>query len=114
MKPSYTPDAGDLVTVDFDPTIGHEQGGRRPALVLSPKIYNTPTGLCLVVPITSRVKNYPFEMKLPDGLPASGVILADLVRSIDYTARNIRHIGSIEKKFFAEVIARIRLLLPLK
>ena len=94
------PERGDLVWLDFaDLTsadaIGHEQAGRRPALVLSPKAYNARTGLAIVCAVTSRVKGYPFEVLLPNGLPVGGAILSDQVRSVDWRARNARRACSV-------------------
>ncbi len=85
----YIPDRGDIVWLDFDPQAGHEQLGRRPALVLSPKIYNEKTSLCIALPVTSRIKGYPFEVALPDGLPIGGVVLSDQVKNLDFSVRNI-------------------------
>ena len=84
----YCPKRGDLVWLEFSPQAGHEQGGRRPALVLSPESYNGKVGLALACPVTSQVKGYPFEVPVPSGLPVSGVILVDQVRSLDWRARN--------------------------
>ena len=75
---TYVPERSDLVWLTFTPQAGHEQAGRRPALVLSPAVYNGKVGLALFCPVTSQVKGYPFEVALPDGLPISGAILADL------------------------------------
>ena len=83
----FVPDRGDLIWLTFDPQAGHEQAGRRPALVLSPKSYNSKSGLALICPITNRVKGYPFEVALPAGLAVGGVILADHVKSLDWKAR---------------------------
>ncbi|MGE5542430.1 MAG: type II toxin-antitoxin system PemK/MazF family toxin, partial [Bacillota bacterium] len=79
----YVPDRGDLVWLSFDPRAGHEQSGRRPAFTVSPRPYNEITGLALFCPITSRVKGYPFEVPVPTGTPASGVILSDQIKSLD-------------------------------
>ena len=76
-------------------TSGHEQAGRRPALVLSPKPYNTRTGLAIVCPVTSHVKGYPFEVLLPNGLPIQGAVLSDQVRTIDWRARKARRVCTI-------------------
>jgi mRNA interferase MazF len=84
---AYFPARGDLVWINFDPQAGHEQAGRRPALVISPVDYNARVGLVLVCPITSRVKGYPFEVSLPKDVSVSGVVLADQVRSVDWRAR---------------------------
>src|SRR5437660_10160294 len=84
---NYIPHTGDLLWLSFSPQAGREQAGRRPALVLSPRSYNGPAGLCLVCPVTSQVKHYPFEVALPDGLPIHGVVLADHVKSADWRHR---------------------------
>lgn len=83
----YVPDRGDVVWLDFDPQAGHEQAGRRPALVLSPKIYNQKSGLALMAPITSQAKGYPFEVALPTKGKTGGVVLADHVKSLDWRVR---------------------------
>lgn len=88
MKPVYIPRRGDAVWLNFNPQSGHEQAGRRPALVLSPEEYNRKTGLAIFCPITSQVKGYPFEVKLPAGLPVNGVVLADQVKSLDWQVRD--------------------------
>jgi mRNA interferase MazF len=80
---SYVPDRGDLVWLEFTPQAGSEQRGRRPALVLSPKTYNGKVGLALFCPVTSKIKGYPFEVKLPDGSEVSGVVLSDQLKSLD-------------------------------
>lgn len=89
MKP---PKRGDLVWIDFDPKSGHEQAGRRPALVLTPYAYNRASGLAILCPVTSRAKGYPFECRLPEGLPVQGVVLSDHARSLDWQARHIAFI----------------------
>lgn len=94
------PDRGDVVWLEFPEyvahaTVGHEQGGRRPALVLSPKAYNGRAGLAIVCPVTSQVKGYPFEVLLPPGLPITGAIQSDQVRTIDWQARNARFVCTL-------------------
>lgn len=89
MADEYVPERGDLVWLTFTPQVGHEQAGRRPALVLSPASYNGRAGLALVCPVTNQSKGYPFEVALPEGLAVTGVILADHVRSVDWRARRI-------------------------
>ncbi len=84
---TYIPGRGDLVWLTFNPQVGHEQAGRRPALVLSPKSYHAKTNLALVCPVTSQVKGYPFEVVIPRDLPIQGVILSDQVRNLDWRAR---------------------------
>ena len=83
----FVPKRGHIVWIDFDPQSGHEQAGRRPALVISPVAYNEKIGLALLCPITSQVKGYPFEVALPKGLNVSGVILADQIKSLDWKSR---------------------------
>lgn len=94
MTAQYIPDAGDLLWTDFDPTKGREQAGKRPALVISSKVFTRNTGLAVVCPITSRVRPFPTSVVLPDGLPIAGEILTSHVRSIDTIARRIRYAGA--------------------
>jgi mRNA interferase MazF len=84
--PIYVPDRGDFIWVNFTPQTGHEQTGKRPALVLSPKEYNGKTGLLIACPVTSKEKGYPFEVKV-NGIKIKGVILSDQVKSLDWKAR---------------------------
>ena len=107
----YVPDRGDLVWLSFDPQAGREQAGRRPALVLSPAAYNGPARLALVCPITSRRKGYPFEVALPSGLPVAGVVLADHVKSVNWSARRADRAGTAPPNVMADVLARLRVLL---
>ena len=89
----YIPERGDLVTVTLDPRVGHEQAGRRPALVLSPSAYNQRSGLAIMSPITNQAKGYPFEVTLPAGCGVTGVVLADHCKSQDYEARRAVLVG---------------------
>ena len=98
------PARGDLVWLDFDPRAGHEQAGRRPGIVLSQVAYNRRVGLIVVCPITSRVKGFPFELALPEGLPIGGVVLTDQVKSVDWRARRAEIVGSVSDEFVTEVI----------
>ena len=107
----YIPDRGDLVWLSFSPQSGHEQAGRRPAICLSPKEYNSKTSLGIFCPITSKVKGYPFEVKLPKDLPIEGVILADQIRSLDWKARKAEFIAKVPNEVLEEVLNLIRLLL---
>lgn len=91
----YVPEQGDLIWLDFNPQKEHEQRGKRPALVISPKIYNEKTSLCLCLPITSKVKGYPFEVALPKKLSIEGVILSDQVKNMDFNARNAQYICQV-------------------
>jgi mRNA interferase MazF len=83
----YVPDRGDVVWLTFNPQAGHEQAGRRPAVVLSPRTYNARVGLALFCPVTSKEKGYPFEVRLPADANVTGVILADQVKSLDWRER---------------------------
>jgi mRNA interferase MazF len=109
--PAFVPDAGDLVWLTFDPQVGHEQAGRRPALVLSPRPYNQKSGLALLCPITNQIKGYPFEVPLPQGCGATGAILADHLKSIDWSARRAAKIGRIPPSTLDEVLAKLAPLL---
>lgn len=112
MVKSYVPKRGDIVWLHFDPQAGHEQGGHRPALVLSSQIYNQRVGLALFCPITSKVKNYPFEVTLPSNGDIQGVILADQVKSFDWKARQAKYITTIlGDKTMDEVLAKLKTLL---
>jgi mRNA interferase MazF len=107
----YVPDRGDLVWLQFDPTSGHEQRGRRPALVVSPQAYNGRVGLALVCPVTTQVKGYPFEVALPGSSKVSGVILADQPESLDWNARQAQRIEPASPEVVEEVLAKILTLL---
>lgn len=113
VRTAYVPDTGHLIKIDFDPRTGHEQGGWRPAIVLSPASYNRPTGLAIVVPITNQEKGYPFEVRLPAGLKATGVVLSDAVKNVDWRARNARFVEAVPRALLAAVQERLRLLLGL-
>jgi len=108
---NYIPQKGDIVWLDFNPQTGHEQAGRRPALVLSPHNYNAKIGLVLVCPITSKVKNLSFETRIPDNINVKGVILSDQIKSFDWKKRNIEYICRIHSSIFDEVIAKLSTLL---
>lgn len=107
----YIPGKGDIVWIDFNPQSGHEQAGRRPALVLSPYNYNAKIGLVLVCPITSKVKNFSFETKIPENININGVILSDQIKSFDWKKRNVDYISTIQPNTFNEVIDKLGTLL---
>jgi mRNA interferase MazF len=109
--PAFVPDAGDLIRLTFDPQAGHEQAGRRPALVLSPKLYNRKSGLALVCPVTNQIKGYPFEVPVPRDCGVTGVFLADHVKSLDWKVRQAERIGSVPLPTLNEVLARLAPLL---
>lgn len=103
MVDPYCPDSGDLVWFDFDPRAGHEQAGRRPALVLSSRLFNRKVSLAFVCPITSKIKGYASEVPLPSGLPVYGVVLCSHLRSLDWQARNPVLIGKAPDDVLLEV-----------
>jgi mRNA interferase MazF len=105
------PKAGDLVWVNFNPQAGHEQVGRRPALVLSPVSYHEKTALAVVRPIDSNVPPYPFKVLLPEGLPIGGAALADQVTSIHRRARQLKIAGAAPRSVVVEIQAKIAALL---
>jgi mRNA interferase MazF len=109
--PAYVPRRGDVVWLTFNPQAGHEQAGRRPAVVLSPNAYNAKVGLALLCPITSQVKGYPFEVLLPHGLPVSGAILADQIKSLDWQARTAEFLCALPPAIVSDVLQRIGVLL---
>jgi mRNA interferase MazF len=103
----YVPERGDVVWISMDPQAGHEQAGRRPALVLSPSAYNRKTGLALFCPITSHVKGYPFEVPMPKGLAVEGVALADQVKSLDWRVRRARRFTRVPPEVVIQVLQRL-------
>lgn len=107
----YIPNRGDIVYLDFDPTKGHEQRGRRPAFVLSPLVYNQKSSLALFAPITTKQKGYPFEVAIPSGLQIQGVILSDQIRCLDWKARTIQFVEAAPISVIEEVQAKITPLL---
>ena len=111
MPARCVPDRGDVVWLKFDPQAGHEQAGHRPAVVLSPRVYNQKSGLALFCPITSRIKGYPFEVVLPPDLPVKGAVLCDQVKSLDWQARRARLIITLADTVMEDVLAKIRPLL---
>lgn len=112
MAASYVPDEGDIVWLNFTPQSGHEQAGRRPAVVLSPKAYNQRAGLLICVPITNQIKGYPFEVVL-SGSGATGAALADQVKNLDWKAHQAERKGQITLTEMAEIKAKIKVLLRL-
>jgi mRNA interferase MazF len=109
MPRHYVPDAGDVVWLSFSQQTGREQAGRRPALVLSPAAYNGKTGLMICCPLTTQVKNYPFEVLIA-GMPPS-VVLADQVKSLDWRNRKATRKGAVSAEELADVRAKIRALI---
>ncbi|HCS47374.1 MAG TPA: mRNA-degrading endonuclease [Candidatus Aminicenantes bacterium] len=107
----YVPQRGDVVRITLNPQAGHEQAGRRPAVILSPQAYNAKVGLALLCPIRSQVKGYPFEVAIPAELPVAGVILSDQIKSLDWRARKAEWVCSLPPQITAEVLAKSQTLL---
>lgn len=113
MAHRYVPDTGDVVWLAFDPQAGHEQAGHRPAVVLSPALYNSASGLLVCCPITSRIKGYPFEVTTAlDG--AACAVLSDQVKSLDWRARRARKKGTLPPHVMRQVRAKLGALLTLE
>jgi|SRR5882724_9067158 len=110
---AYAPDRGDAVWVTFNPQAGHEQAGRRPALVLSPVAYNRKVGLAVLCPITNQIKGYPFEIVIPHGLKVTGAILSDQVKSLDWKAREAKLICKMPPSVTTEALKKLNALLRL-
>lgn len=111
MSRPYCPKRGDVVWLSLAPQAGHEQAGHRPALTLSPEAYNQKVGLALLCPITTQIKGYPFEVPLPSGLKAGGVVLSDQVKSLDWHARNAQFCCRVPEATVAEVLKKLGVLL---
>jgi len=110
VKRFYIPKQGDVVWLNFRTGTGHEQFGKRPAIVVSPEIYNGRSGLALVCPITSREKGYPFESPL-SSKRIKGVVLADQLRSVDWAERKIKFIFKVSPEVFRDIQDKILLLI---
>lgn len=111
MEQAWCPDRGDIIWLSFTSQAGFEQAGRRPALVLSPALYNSKVGLVLVCPITTRIKGYPYEVKLPEGMEISGAILSDQIKSLDWKARKAEFVCKVTTDITNEVLAKIATLI---
>jgi mRNA interferase MazF len=102
---AYIPRKGDFVALTFDPQSGHEQCGRRPALVVSNDLFSKHTGLCIACPITNTRRDYPFHVEIPDGEKVTGVVMVEQVKSIDFRARAVKRIGSAPEAVLEEALA---------
>jgi mRNA interferase MazF len=107
----YIPDRGDIVFINFSPQKGHEQGFKRPAIVLTPLAYNKKTSLAILCPITSQIKGYPFEVPLIEGLKTTGVVIADHIKSLDWKARGAKFLEHAPAELLDEVLAKIEALI---
>ena len=110
----FVPNRGDLVWLDFEPQRGHEQSGRRPAIVILPRSYNGKIGLALFCPVTSQIKGYPFEVALPDDSRVKGVVLVDQIKSLDWRVRRARFIERLPASCFSRVLARVEAVLSME
>lgn len=108
---AYVPERGDVVWLSFNPQAGHEQAGRRPAVVLSPKAYNRKVGLAILCPITNQNKGYPFEVSLPQEAEVTGVILSDQVKSLDWRVRKAEIKARLPEEVISDVLAKLGTLL---
>ena len=110
VKKEYIPERGDIVWLNFNPQTGHEQKGKRPAIVISPKEYNEKTGLGIFCPITSKMKGYPFEVKI-ENKKISGVILSDQIKSLDWRTRETEFIIKATTGIVEQIIDKVGVLL---
>ena len=111
MTEDYVPNRGDVVWIDMNPQAGHEQAGRRPAVILSPYSYNAKVGLALLTPVTNQIKGYPFEVVIPEGNEVTGAILSDQVKSLDWKVRKAELFCRIPESVTSEVLAKLAALL---
>lgn len=102
--PRYIPQKGDFITLSFDPQAGHEQKGRRPALVVSNDLFNKHTGLAMVCPVTNTDRNFPFHLAVPSGSSLTGFVMVEQVKSIDYTVRRSKFVESVSREFVEDVL----------
>jgi mRNA interferase MazF len=108
---AYVPDRGDAVWISLNPQAGHEQSGRRPALVLSPATYNRKVGLAIFCPITNQIKGYPFEVVIPTGLKVTGAVLSDQAKSLDWKMRDAELIAKLPASVINEALKKLKTLL---
>jgi mRNA interferase MazF len=101
----YIPNKGDFVALTFDPQSGHEQRGRRPALVVSNDLFNRHTGLCIVCPVTNTRRNFPFHVSIPDGEKITGVVMVEQVKSVDFQARSATRLGKAPETVLDDVLS---------
>ena len=107
----YVPDRGDVVFIDMNPQAGHEQAGRRPAVVITPLSYNRKVGLAIFCPVTSRIKKYPFEVVIPIDLKIKGVVLSDQLKSLDWKVRKTEFICKLPDEVVREILRKANTLM---
>ncbi len=110
-KKIFIPDRGDIIWITFNPQAGHEQAGRRPALVISPVAYNGKVGLAILCPVTNQIKGYPFEVAIPEGLKVTGAILSDQVKNLDWKARESEFLCKLPNAATQEVLKKLNTLI---
>ncbi|SMD14229.1 mRNA interferase MazF [Desulfocicer vacuolatum DSM 3385] len=103
--PIYIPDQGDLVAITFDPQSGHEQKGRRPAFVVSKKLFNSSTGMAIVCPITNTNRKFPFHVPVPESSKLTGFIMVEQVKSVDFRSRKVKRIKRGGEELLADVLS---------
>ena len=111
MATAYCPKRGDVVWISFKPQAGHEQAGHRPALVLSPESYNRKVGLAILCPVANQIKGYPFGVIIPPGVKASGAVLSDQVKSMDWKVRGASLLCSLPEDTVRQVLNKVGTLL---
>jgi len=107
----YIPEQGDAVWINMNHQAGHEQAGRRPAIVLSPSSYNSKVGLAIFCPLTNQIKGYPFEVIIPSGLKVTGAVLSDQVKSLDWKIRNTEFYDKVPDTVIIEIFKKLGTLL---
>ena len=107
MPTEYVPQRGDVIVISFSPQVGREQGGRRPALVLSSSSYVRRVGLLIACPITSQAKGYPYEVIIPNGLDVTGVVLSDAAKNLDWRGRKAEFVCEMPTAVLDEVVNRL-------
>jgi len=107
----YVPQRGDVVRILLNPQVWYEQSGFRPAIIISPASYHGKAGLALFCPISADIKGYPFEVALPEGLPVSGVVLADQAKSMDWRSRKTEFVGRLPASVISEISGKLQTLL---
>ena len=107
----YVPERGDVVWLNFNPQSSHEQAGRRPAVVLSLRAYNQKVGLAIFCPVTNQQKGYPFEVAIPAGLEATGVILSDQIKSFDWRVRQAEYLATLPGPVLEEIMQKLKTLI---
>ena len=104
VRPGYVPHKGDFITLSFDPQSGHEQKGRRPALVISNYLFNRHTGLAIVCPVTNTDRKIPFHLPVPTSSSLTGFVMVDQVKSVDYAARRARFLEKAPDDLLQDVL----------